>query len=476
MSESNEYCMSGLFIERVIMSSATRDHLYLQSFVGKEALSCSREVGIWLLVNVDGGCWPEELTLIIYKEKEVFILPPEDGYYPAVMMNLKKSSFKDINSCKTFLMQFLSALVWVQNRGINIISWVDYKAFSKFSDSMRQQHEGPKHNITLSGSFRLAYLPSPKNDNARLALAFYREGLSLNHKGYAFLSLYKIINLKYEKGKKQKKWIKENIDKIQDTMALDRINEIKRMNAIDPCEYLYHSCRCAVAHAGENSDVYDPENLEDEIRFWQDYPVILQLARIMIEDEYGIKTRKTIDIEHKYELCGFSEILDQKIIEDLKQGKTLPRRRICFKENISLRLWNKPKFGSLENLIPKVKHAFDGKVELTLSDSRHLLKIPCVLDFPSEKLIIDPILNIGAIKDDLTPESACLIAGYYKFSGDLVCNGVLELWSSKSIAHLGRHNEYFPVNIMPYQSRNNFLKSASEWSQKAKDRMKPKTE
>lgn len=446
------------------------NELYLPVFKGESAQSYLMQKGQWLLANVEGCPWPKEVYLVVYEREKILLLPPADGYYAAVAINVQQTSFLgDMTYGKKFIMQFLSALSWVCNSGVKVVSWADYNGFTNFSNNMRLTYGFSTCGVVLVEHFRPTYLPLPKNKNIRLALALYREGMSLNHQGYAFLSLFKIINLKYKNGLEQKKWIKNNISKIENKDVQRRIDEIRTKEGCDPSEYLYCSCRCAVAHASVDRIMYDPENLDDELRLYRDYPVILHLVRILLEEEYGVKTLGTIFREHKYELGGFSEILEEKIMNDLKQGLTIARRSIQFKDTISIRLWNKPKFGALENLYPKVIHAFNGKVEMYLKDDCDVLCFCVILDFPSEKLIFEPFYRVN-IQDNGSVAAAQRIADYYKFLGELILNGVLELWSYQTNKILGRHNEYIPLNVLPGQSHDNLEQESLRYSQESKKR------
>ena len=59
--------------------------------------------------------------------------------------------------------------------------------------------------------FELNYVPDPADEKARLALAFYREGLTLNSVAYQCLSFFKILNITLANSKAQKDWIDANI-------------------------------------------------------------------------------------------------------------------------------------------------------------------------------------------------------------------------------------------------------------------------
>ena len=91
-----------------------------------------------------------------------------------------------------------------------------------------------------------------------------------------------------------------------------RIAELKLSGVQDIGEYLYGSCRCAVAHAGTDPTV-DPENPDDMERLRLDLPVIRTLASYVIEKELGLKSSQTVWHEHLYELEGFKRALGPEV-------------------------------------------------------------------------------------------------------------------------------------------------------------------
>jgi hypothetical protein len=141
----------------------------------------------------------------------------------------------------------------------------------------------------MTDHFRFHYLPEIADQKTRWALAFFREGLSMRHTPYAFLSFYKIINILHKSGTKQKAWINDVIDKSVDHRSKTRLHQIRANNS-DVGQYLYASGRCAVAHAGQGQTV-DPEDPLDLERLMQDLPLIQGLAAYAIEFELGVVYR-----------------------------------------------------------------------------------------------------------------------------------------------------------------------------------------
>ncbi len=187
--------------------------------------------------------------------------------------------------------------------------------------------DGPSRTTGLVTShFELDYLPDPTDQRARWALAFYREGLSLERSNvaYATLSFFKILNIVADTGRRQKEWINSNVSNFgSDNRAKfeidSRLRELENAGITDIGEYLYASCRCAVAHAGMNPTV-DPENPDDMERRSKDLPLIRAMAADVIEKELNVKSQHTVWREHLYELAGFKQIFGAELIAQIAGG------------------------------------------------------------------------------------------------------------------------------------------------------------
>lgn len=453
------------------MDKVTQQVNYTPVLFGKETAAFSKEKGLWLLANVDQQIgWPLKKVMMIYRGKKVLLLPATKTFHAAAAIITQDRTLK---VGKTFLMQFLSALAWYSLGKIEIVRWTDSTSIALLNNN----HRLPLQKRAGMGRphFKPTEIPIPQDPKAQLALALFREGLSLNHLGYSFLSYYKIINLRYpRKDNRQKKWITRTLPLIENLPHLkDKINKLKASHS-DLTAYIYEACRCAVAHASIKETTYDPESIDDEIRFYEIKPILHALAKIMIETEFGIKTTHTIIGEHLYELEGFHLLLGKKISKELKQGKTIPINEIAFNIKISLRLWNYKKLKAFEKLKTAIVDCKNGIVTLSLSRD-NILKIPLVLDFPKEKLIFDPTQNV-AFNDDGSKNAALQLSNVYQFYSEFTGNPVLEIWETKSNIVLGRLLEYLPTvypgQPMPHVIKEQCLKKMKEWREKAKEREK----
>jgi hypothetical protein len=178
--------------------------------------------------------------------------------------------------------RFLSAIAWVKNGGLNVMDESGAGCLQRVP-----WRNGPR--CTDPGE-TLDYLPDPATDEGRIALALYREGLSVNSVPYQFLGFAKVLNLRLD-GKAFAPWVNDHLDQIVEVVPKLRLEALQR-SVGDVGEHLYVQGRCAVAHATGDPRV-DPDNPADIGRLREELPIIQALARVFIECELGVNTPGT---------------------------------------------------------------------------------------------------------------------------------------------------------------------------------------
>jgi hypothetical protein len=295
----------------------------------------------------------------------------------------------------------------------------------------------------IIGDGNFDYLPDPPDLKAKLALAFYREGLSVNLIPYQFLGFFKVINIFRNKGPDQIQWIKENLQHVTDKRALARIAAVQATEPDLP-NYLYVSGRCAVAHAFDPNAVVNPDDPVDLIRLSKDLPVICDLARIAIERELGVKSNRDFHREHLYELEGFRTLFGDTLVIRIKANEVVPPADVPIPNMLALRVRDRDHVELFESMAATVVHVRDACVRIRLGSACHRLVVFITLDFARESLVSDPLTDIQ-YQDDGTPEAAKMILQWARvhrwwFGG----NGVIELWDTANDKRLARSQHYLP--------------------------------
>ena len=147
------------------------------------------------------------------------------------------------------------------------------------------------HGSSIAFPFNRKAENDPK---ARLALALYREGITVNSIPFSFLSLFKILNIfwkdKYVSGHNEIiEGIRSNLKNVKNYESEKRINEIRASGA-DVAKYLYESCRCAIAHAYADP-IIDPDDVADLMRLSKDLEIKKEIAENLIENRLGISRK-----------------------------------------------------------------------------------------------------------------------------------------------------------------------------------------
>jgi hypothetical protein len=154
----------------------------------------------------------------------------------------------------------------------------------------------PKRNLAfIIADYSLFHRSIPRSDEARRALALYREGRNAEEASlgsYAVLSYFKIIEINHPDGQRAKKWIARNFS-FATSAPHDRAR-IQRFMAEcgsePPEEYIYGACRIAVAHASSKYPS-DADDSDEIARLYLASYVLRLLARYLISEELGVSDR-----------------------------------------------------------------------------------------------------------------------------------------------------------------------------------------
>ncbi|GAI89610.1 unnamed protein product, partial [marine sediment metagenome] len=267
----------------------------------------------------------------------------------------------------------------------------------------------------------------------------------------------------------QRDWIRQGLDKLTDREAIKRAQELSEAGHDVP-EYLYISCRCAIAHAGTDPTV-DPEDFDDEMRLRADLPLIKNLVEILIETEFGVKSSRTVWKEHLYELNGFKEIIGPELTSLLITGGTEPPNKIQVPEHISIRLWDKKPYPPFEQMTVQTIRAAAGIVHWECTSMDRRVSFLLELNFPKERLGIDPFDGVS-FRDDGSPEAAIDAAEIQRFRIEYLANGSLEVWEPVENRCLGRCDPFIPENINLRATIENLRRAEEDLQKEAERRRK----
>lgn len=389
----------------------------------------------WALVGVESSvAWPKLDTEVEFRGHRLILRPATADRYASVAFQYPSSLTLD--DAILVIRHYLSSLSWVERAGIREVATAGGSA--PFFLGRGQQ------GSIVTDRFRHDYLPDPTDKRARLALAFYREGMSAEAPAYRFLNFFKIINILCAHGSDQVNWINASLSQISDARANERITQL-HTSVIDLGEYLYESGRCAIAHAFSDPLV-NPEALADSRRLNEDLPIVQALAEVVIEREFGIKSAHTVWREHLYHLDGFRALLGPDLIARLKKREHVDVASIPDIPPISVGVRDKPQLRTFERLQTEVVGVENGTVWLRCTAPEAIAQIMLGLAIADEHLVFDPMDHI-AVSDAKTPAAIHAQRDQVILLRDLLLNGQFEIRDAGNGSRLGRTDAYVATNI-----------------------------
>lgn len=427
---------------------------YKEHIVGELA-----EIARWTVLNVQTGIsWPYEVQKVRWKDRDLFILPASEDAGAGIGVKLEKHETYD--DVQKLLLTFLSALCWVERGGAEVLGFGGGSRHPVPWD--RQRRYG-----SIIKQLDLTYLPEPTTEKARLALALFREGSSLNHPAFAFLSFFRVLEVKHAHGNAAKmiRWINHHTQFLVDHEANEIIGRLKTKHA-DLGAYLYESGRCAIAHANDGV-IVDPDDYADARRLHSELPLMRALAIRLIELTLGVKTSHTIWKEHLYELEGYRKIVGEDFVPRIHDAKDKMEGTTFQIPTITVGLIGKEPYPALANLIPYGIQRTPQGLQISYASDNDLIFFRVLCDFQNERLEFDYQRDLG-IGDDGSVRAAEDFADISKFVWDYCMNGKLVITQADTGERLSRKDAYLPVNMMFRGGENEERKNALLEAEKRK--------
>jgi hypothetical protein len=396
------------------------------------------QVGDWVVADVEGQVfWPVQTQRISYRGEELWIIPLTQECHGAVAMRQRPGL--DRIACQKVLLRFLSSLSWLEERGVSLVH--GFGGGSLPRPSGRPSRVG----LGISQQFDLTNLPEPSDARACLALAIMREGRSLNHPGYAFLSFFRVIEVALPDGLRRGQWITAKIPTLTGWNSKPAVDKLATSGIQDIGAHLRESNRHAMAHA-QRGHIIDPDDYEETRRLADELPNISDLAVIAVEEFFGVETRHTIYRKHLYELAGFKTVLGDDVIQRLLAGDAVAEGTMINVPDINVGLRDRAPVAPLLNL--SVRNLWqDGKsLVLEYASSDEQVEMRLRLNFETERLDFEMLTDMR-IRDNGTASGMTAVIEFAEFRDALFGNGQLHIYDVDTGDLLGRKDPYIPVNM-----------------------------
>jgi hypothetical protein len=406
-----------------------------------EAEKLGGQRGKWVVGIIETRIfWPKKKQSIPYCGKDFLLLPFEQqvqgapSSLPAVALRADVYQLSTEDARKEILW-FASALSWREGQKIEVISW---------SGGNLPRSLGIPRTNAITEYLDDEHLPVPTNEVARNALAFYREGISLDNPFYSFLSFYKAFSIAIPNGRERDTWMTRRRHMLGHEPA-KRLAEIEK-GGIQVGTYLYEQCRHAVAHSDRKPFV-NPDNLDDHFRLTKDIPLMRKFTEIAIEEAFEIKQLSTIYREHLYELEGFREILPPGLMDRLKLDEQIAdATELDLPDHYMLMAKRGLEQYPLEKMTLIGGTWTKGGFCLSFQSDAGAVRLRATLNFAKEKLYFDPMEGFDIAQNNNNRQCAQEALAALRFQRCVLSNGHLEIWDANQQKRLGCSEGYMPVN------------------------------
>lgn len=386
--------------------------------------------------------WPPKDVWIQYAGDDFILRGTENGEQRRAPSITMPGTANQWDECLAKLYRFTSVLGWFLDGEVDVVHAIHGSHPPNFGVGYGQARSavgqwGDKR-------FNCNHMPIIEDENTRIALAFFREGMRLSgvNDSYAFLSFFKVIESQHADGPSRVAWFNRNIDLMTDDAA-KRVADL-RVAGEDVGLHLWDSGRNAVAHATFGKGIVDPDIPADRKRISADLVLMKELARRFIGHDLGVPTARSL-YEVRNRLEPWESLIDPQALATLKASGT-PDLGLLDLDGlqVAVSLWPDEPMPDLDAMTMRLNAVNEGVVWVLLLNDRMTLAFTFALDFRNGRVY--PLLEESGLiaGGEHTEED---VRAYYTVLHSVIGNAVVEL------RLLGREpidcEEVHPVNIIP---------------------------
>ncbi|MDD2933875.1 MAG: hypothetical protein PHO76_08325 [Methylotenera sp.] len=376
----------------------------------------------WLTAGVASSIpWPKSDIWIIYNGDDFIIRGTEKNGEPSPPCITVPCQNNAVNESLSKIYRLTSVLSWFKGGYVDVSGYVTSSHPILYGDA---RNVFSNLGLATDIHFNCNHLPVIDDDNARKALAFWREGCRLIrvHDSYAFLSFFKVIESQFNNGRQRQIWIEANIDHLPQ-WAANRV-EVLRADGVDVSSHIYESGRCAVAHASLNGEIIDPDIPEDRRRISADLDLMQGLAMRYISHELKVPNESSL-YKSRNRLEPLVILIKPEVLVELNAGTT-PDQFDAFNEvHVSICIWPEEPVAELKDMQFQLIGLSDGIVRFNLTNKSKSIYLEFVLDFPNGKA--HTLLENSGLRylgNDVTENDVITYSTYFN---QILCNRIAEI-------------------------------------------------
>lgn len=226
--------------------------------------------------------WTQEEMLIEFDRYKLVLMPKTKDHVQSVHIDLNTNRL-NMEEATTVINRFLSLLTWCDDQ---------YAIMQDGWGGNPLPVAVQKRNLAFTTTSHWVFNRSiPGSEDVRRALALYREGRNSEQNfmiGYAVLSYFKVLEIRYPEGKDIRPWIAQTFPLLQSTLDPDLTKAfLAACGSEGIAQYLWNACRVAVAHVREKHPS-DPDIAQELQRLHNAAAIMRRLARYFIRTELGV--------------------------------------------------------------------------------------------------------------------------------------------------------------------------------------------
>ncbi|OAS08555.1 MULTISPECIES: methylamine utilization protein MauJ [Pseudomonas] len=400
--------------------------------------------GQWVVGGLETQVfWPNRPQIVRFEGLDFLLQPAvvDDQHRSLPAIAIRANGFGlTVNEGRAAVMRLATAIAWRESKKVDIVMW---------GGGSHPHRVGRMLNNAYTEYFSGENLHVPQSEEARKALAYYREGLSLGNPFYSFLGFYKAFARSLPNGRERGPWIQQALLRMTDREAISRREELQAQGD-NISEYLATQGRHAIAHA-EREDIVDPDDPDDHQRIHLDKPLMRHLAELAMEERLGVTPPSAYERDHLYELEGFRALFDDEQLAGLRGGAFTEGRDYEFPDELYVVARKGQTAVHLGLMRMTASRMDEGKLGIQLDSANGRVFFVFWMDFANERLIFDPIRGCGLLnarresRSDIQSE---ILLQEFRFL--MYCNGSVEIWSSDRERRMGKSEAYIlPVNWSP---------------------------
>jgi hypothetical protein len=295
--------------------------------------------------------------------------------------------------------------------------------------------------------FDVDELGAIKDDDTATALAFFREGVTTHNPFYAFLNLYKVIAFVHRNndGKVRGKWISEALPRLTERRAVERLATLQQ-DGTDAAKYLWEEGRNAIAHS-EKGTFVNPDRIGDQERIERDLPVIRAIARLAIEEHFGIHHRLSQKLARPSPIAGFLALLGDGVVDKILAGTDLVNGEITVPATVTVLVRLRADVHAMEGLVVWAIDQFEEGLAVQVRNQEDTFHAAVFINLRTGELEMGHD-DMKCRLDPTSRSSIELARRVHDMAWAYMRNGSVEVWDDATDTLLGKSAAYLPVNVI----------------------------